>query len=252
MTDLSETSAGALLHVRAAGGSPFECNALPPDCEALPSFYPRLESLAAQLQFDTAVPGRLNTPTTLLSGFGESICVYRAGVQLLKDGAIGIMQPIKELTKQMMQGPSAIGNAAGRRLSTAPNCDPGDSYCLVKVSRSTRLYKFAIFPALYLHFWSLGSPPLVNPCEGKMEQRFTIPGLFSSFALQSSTFLAHTRDVVCARFTHLLAYAMVVQNEGGDCDPITPSLLVSVDAYGNINSVSELYLPPEQGSGAQP
>ena len=53
-----------------------------------------------------------------------------------------------------------------------PVCDvTTDRFCLATETRSSFKYRMLEFPALYLHFWSLGSPAAVNVCGPFMKRR---------------------------------------------------------------------------------
>lgn len=276
LDDLSKTTSGALLHAfDGTSSSPFSCQEKPIDCTDVPSFLPRLKSLSAQLVFDTSVPNRLNTPLTLYSGLGKSLCVFRTGSRYIEEGLQAMIGPLEQLTVRMKMGPTAVADAdgvaeeAGRRLQTvstpAPKCQPDDAYCLVTAPRGTVLYRSIFFPALYLHFFSLAAPAVIDPCSVAsenappgldtpvMQTRWTVPGLYSSYALQSSTFLRHrtvSRAVFqCPQYTHLLAYAWVLPP--GKCEKLHPSLLAAVDPWGGLKEVKEVYVPTRR-DGPQP
>eukprot|EP00964_Phaeocystis_antarctica_P083983 scaffold52888_cov70-Phaeocystis_antarctica.AAC.17 len=59
-----------------------------------------------------------------------------------------------------------------------PACD--DEFCLATVRRSTDIYRGILFPMQHLQFWDLSSPPLVNPCDGIMEMKWTVRALSAS------------------------------------------------------------------------
>ena len=206
LQDLSDTTVGALLKAAENGGSPFDCVDRPRDCPTIPTFHPRLEELRRQYEFDVEVPDRMNTPRTLLSGLGVGLCVYRTGMSFIERGIKKLVEPLKELTKSMSQGPSAVKDDSE---NLQPACDPDNTpKCILSTHRSTSIYRSVLFPAFYLHFWSLGSPPIINPCNGWMQHRFIVPGLFSEYALQSSTFLKHKWEYSlgifkCNVFTHI-------------------------------------------------
>ena len=50
-----------------------------------------------------------------------------------------------------------------------------------------------------LQFWDASSPPLINPCKGLMNMKWTVPGLLSKYSMQSETF--DSVNNVVRRFT---------------------------------------------------
>ena len=145
--------------------------------------------------------------------------------------------PLEGLVERYIQGPPGL-------KGETPQCDRSDRYCLGTVSRGTSIYRMTSFPIFYLHFWNLGTPPASSACRFIMSQRFTIPGLWSSLAMQSSTLLRHTVKyrgmAMCARYTHLLAYAPAVP---GGCTENYQSFLAPLDMYGRIHKVHPIMLP---------
>ena len=128
-------------------------------------------------------------------------------------------------------------------------CGATDKYCLAPKTRSTFAYKNRTFAANFLHFWSMSAPPMVSLCNEEMARRFTIPGLWSSFAMQSSSFLvADTANRValasrCPRYAHLLAYAPAVP---GGCTGAMQSFFASVGTHGGVHKVSPMEEPDGQ------
>ena len=149
----------------------------------------------------------------------------------------GFFQQRSELVELFIQGPSGL-------KGDVPACAEGDLYCMATVSRSTAPYRYASFPIFYLHFWSMGAPPTSNPCKFVMTTRFTIPGLWSSSALQSSTLLGHNvkmrGSAQCARYTHLLGYAPAVP---GGCTANYQSFLATADPQGMLHNLHQIFTP---------
>ena len=114
-----------------------------------------------------------------------------------------------------------------------------------------------MFPLGHLAFWDLSSPPLVDVCgESKikvkgvsdggktMEWKFIVPGLFSTYALQSSTFLerytVYRSAVECPYHDQLLTY-QPNETSGTSCGTSPKnSLLVRVDAFGVVQAVHDV------------
>ena len=112
-----------------------------------------------------------------------------------------------------------------------------------------------MFPLGHLAFWDLSSPPLLDVCGAgviatskmgakTMEWKFVIPGLFSTYALQSSTFLQRhvvRRDgVECPSYDQLLTY-QPNQTTGTTCGAMPKnSLLVRTDAFGIVQAVHDI------------
>ena len=248
LQDFSDTTVGALLKAAENGGSPFDCIDRPADCPAIPTFLPRLEEFHRQYAFDVEVPDRMNTPRTLLSGLGVGLCVYRTGMSYIEEGIKEMVAPLKEMTKTMSQGPSALDDEAE---NLPPACDEEKApFCILATHRSTSIYRSVLFPAFYLHFWSLGSPPILNPCGGLMQPKFIVPGLFSEYAMQSSTFLKHKWEYrllfKCNVFAHIMAFTYAVPQTSSsypECDTVVPTLIASVDPWGSVKAIHEIYAP---------
>jgi hypothetical protein len=73
-----------------------------------------------------------------------------------------------------------------------------------------------------------------------------IPGLFSTYALQSSTYLTrhvtYRGPVECPWYDHLLAYQPVI--DSSNCGLVyRQSLLVATDTAGEVLSVHEVFRP---------
>lgn len=141
---------------------------------------------------------------------------------------------------ELFQGPAALRGEVPACLSTDP-------YCLATVTRADILYKVLKFAAFYLHFFSLSAPALVSMCRSAMKQRFVIPGLFSAYSMQSSTFLEHDTLQIgtvlreqCERYTHLLGYA---PTGSLGCINDYQSFFTTVDVGGVIWNVHPISFP---------
>ena len=234
---MSYSATGALRHFNGATSPPFGCANVPLDCNAALGFSLQLESNAAELAWDVQrAPGQV-VPSTLLTGLGDGMCLFRSGGQHVVATLEGLTMPLEKLIELFVQGPAAI-------RGEAPQCAPGDTYCLATVTRANLPYRMISFPIFYLHFWSLGTPPPANPCKFVMAQRFTIPGLWSMSSMQSSALLEHGIQrrgfTTCSRYTHLLAYAPTVP---GGCTANYQSFLTTLDQAGMIHQVHPVLLP---------
>jgi len=74
-----------------------------------------------------------------------------------------------------------------------PACD--DEFCLATVRRSTDNYRGILFPMQHLQFWDLSSPPLVNPCDGIMEMKWTVRAPSTFFPMRHADFVGFCRCV---------------------------------------------------------
>ena len=74
------------------------------------------------------------------------------------------------------------------------------------------------------------------------ERRWTIPGLFSHYAMQSSSIMMHqsTWPIICERYAHLLAYKPLITS---GCEEPDQTLLVGIDMFGSVGSVSPVSYP---------
>ena len=102
-------------------------------------------------------PGEV-VPTVLLTGLGDGLCYLRAAGEQLRVDLNKHTQPLEKLIEFFVQGPAAL-------RGELPQCSEDDPYCLAVVPRANVLYRQLSFPIFYMHFWSLGTPPLANPCK---------------------------------------------------------------------------------------
>ena len=74
------------------------------------------------------------------------------------------------------------------------------------------------------------------------ERRWTIPGLFSHYTMESSAIMMHqsTWPIICERYAHLLAYKPLITS---GCEEPDQTLLVGVDMFGAVASVSPVSYP---------
>ena len=233
---LSESTTAALRRANEASAPPFECANVPQDCEAVSNSANPIDASAAELAYAQSLPGD-NVAVTLLTGVGDGTCFLRAGVEHVRQLLETLTQPLEKLVELFIQGPSAL-------KGDVPACEEDDLYCMATVSRSTAIYRYTTFPIFYLHFWSLGAPPTSNPCRFVMTTRFTIPGLWSSSAMQSSTLLGHNVKqrfaAQCARYTHLLGYAPAVP---GGCTASYQSFMATADPHGMVHTIHQIITP---------
>ena len=238
LKDLRAAIAATTQRAKKAPTEPFLCTTAPVDCtETLARELPLAESME-ELNYDRGSP-ELTTPLTLLTGLGDTTCLLRASGQSLFKALQEITLPLERLVEVLLQGPAAFSGEV-------PSCDPDDKYCLASNTRATLIYKLAMFPMFYLHFWSLGTPATM--CKGPpavkqgatMSLRFTIPGLWSSSAMQASTFLEHTSvsfGPTCEIYRHLLAYSPAAP---GGCTSNYQSFLASTDKWGRLHKVHQM------------
>ena len=244
LNELAESAAAALRRNADASAPPFECLNIPRDCAGVSSSTSLyvIDASAAELAYSQLLPHD-NVAITLLTGLGDGTCFLRAGATYLERDLASLTEPLEKLIELFINGPAALrGNM--------PACAEGDKYCLLTVSRASVVYRLISFPIFYLHFWSLSAPPVANPCKFVMSTRFTIPGLWSAAAMQSSTFLNHNVKTIlgvnrCPRYTHLLAYAPAVPGytAQGSCAGGYRSFLTSNDQYGMIHNVHPIVTP---------
>jgi hypothetical protein len=226
LKQMSYSAAGALRHYHRASAPPFRCVNVPLDCDASLGFVPQIEASAAELNWDRMRSLGDVVPMMLLTGLGDGICYLRVGADHVKAGLESLTEPLEKLIEFFLHGPAAL-------RGEAPQCAEGDAFCLATVPRANPIYRLLSFPIFYLHFWSLGTPPPANPCMFVMANRFTIPGLWSTSSMQSSTLLSQSFEYrgfnQCSRYTHLLAYAPSVP---GGCTASYVSFLATADQFG--------------------
>ena len=237
LREMSHSASGALRHFNGASSPPFGCINVPLTCDAAIGSALQVEAPAAELLWDMQRGAGQVVPNTLLTGLGNGLCFFRASAKHVQATLEGLTRPLEKLIEFFVQGPSAI-------RGEAPQCAADDAYCLATVTRANVLYRMIGFPIFYLHFWSLGTPPLANPCIHVSSSRFTIPGLWSMSSMQSSTLLEHGYTYrglnQCSRYTHLLAYAPAVP---GGCTASYQSFLTTLDPFGMIHKVHPIVLP---------
>ena len=99
------------------------------------------------------------------------------------------------------------------------SCPPQSTFCLTSVARASLLYRVTVFPAFYTHFWTLGAASKQCASLGAGASRFTIAGLYSSSALQSSAQLQHSRRlagaVECVQYTHVRSHSLLLRASSG-------------------------------------
>ena len=86
-------------------------------------------------------------------------------------------------------------------------CPPASTFCLTSVSRAGIAYRAVVFPAFYTHFWTIGAASRQCATLGGGATRFTIAGLYTASALQSSAQLQHQSPLFkafkCVQYTHV-------------------------------------------------
>ena len=212
------------------GTSPFECATPVESCERVVGREKSIMSEAAELAYATSLP-YANVAVTMLTGLGDGLCLLRTGSYHAYVMLESLTYPLEELVEVLTAGPSSV-------KGLMPMCREGDLFCLNKVSRSSIIHRFISFPLKYMHFMDLGgnamfmNPMLSGP---PTVRRFTIPGLWSKFSMQSSTFLnadwPRQGALKNMQFGSLLSFAPATP---GGCTPDYISLLVSTAPFGNI------------------
>ena len=167
-------------------------------------------------------------PASLLKALGGAVCMTRtaasSGQHMLANAADEIEDFLGALELGEWKEPRKVDCMA----------EAGETYfCLARVERSTKLYRNALFPVGHLQFWDMASPPLISappisgetqPCDKQFAFKFTVPGLTSSYTLQSSTILSikHTRWCSYIPTAHLLAYRPVDDVAAPNCSAALP------------------------------
>lgn len=215
---------------------PFDCRDVPQECADLSRFVGDADSLFLEFNLELSQDSS-QLPQTLLVALGQSLCTFQHGMTTFEGEITQFVDATEKNTRLLLQGPEAL------RGGDSPQCAHNDRFCLAEIQRSDITYRKLVFPLLFLQFWSLGAPPLgFDYCGTMMERRFTVPGLFSQYALQSSTFLQHvsTWPIVCERYTHLLAYVPMVS---AGCNLQESAFFASLDPFGAVAQVSPIILP---------
>ena len=187
-------------------------------------------------------------PAKLLSAFGGGVCFVRqvaTTIVSIVDSGVDKLQGFMDML--------AIGV-----WKDPPVVDCQGSYtCLVPVQRSTGLYRKFFFPVGHIQYWDLTAPALFDPCkmttslqsDGEMAFRFTVPGLISKYALQSSTFfkLQHT---TCGGFVprqYVLAYRPMEERAPPNCTAPDNQFLGCTDD-GGVRYTNHTYTCPGRAS----
>ena len=182
LRDLTGSAEAALRRASQATSDPFSCRDAPRACNEVPQLALPIAASHDELAYDMSTP-ELTIPVTLLTGIGDGICNFYGGAVAAHTSLTDMMPPLESLILKYLQGPAAL-------TGNAPSCKPGDRFCLTTALRSDFLYRQVTFGLFFIHFWSLSAPALRNVCGRTLKWRFTIPGLWSASAMQSSTFLA--------------------------------------------------------------
>ena len=240
MRDLSGSCGATLRRMSGATSDPWTCTEAPQYCSQVPPLALDIAASHDELVYDMSTP-ELTVPVTLLTGCGDAMCDFYGGIMAAHMSLSDLRQPMEDQILKYLQGPAALNK-------DTPQCKPGDRFCLTTAPRSEFLYRRIFFGLFYLHFWSLGSPAKINPCGQTLKWRFTIPGLWSAHAMQSSTYLAFNQVIKaliikCAQFSHLLAYAPAMP---GGCTDAYQSFFAGVDKNGQLSMVYPISLPSGQ------
>ena len=203
----------------------------------------------------------------LVGVFSKGVCFVQTAtnsvVQIVDDGLEKITDFVDSLEIGMWEDPPD------------PDCTGDEYYCLVPVERSSDIYRMFFFPVEHINFWDLTAPPLFNPCAdagerllagtGEMAFRWTVPGLVSKYAAQSSTFL-QLRHTTCNGMVpnlYVYGYRPMVERANPSCRFSAPefvgcssdwspayadttacvgraSLFAILDGYGNVLHKKEL------------
>ena len=237
MRDLGGSAEATLRRSSQATSDPWSCADAPRTCEEVPPLAMEIEASHDELLYDMSTP-ELTVPVTLLTGTGDAICDFYGGIKSAYDTLSAIRHPMEALILKYLQGPDALNG-------DTPACKPGDRFCLTTAARGDEMYRRITYSLFFLHFWSLCSPPKYNLCGTHLKWRFTIPGLWSAVAMQTSTFLAFRQKtekfvIKCAQFLHLLAYSPAVP---GGCTDMYQSFFAGIDMAGNLAIVYPISLP---------
>ena len=215
-----------------------DCVEGPDSIPAFLGFDAAIRDAHTQLEYEKSTPNVL-VPISIISGLGRAACYTAKGGMLLRQDMGTMVPPLQAEARSLSQG----------KPKFLPVCPQSDKYCLAIIARGPVLYRLVIFPVVFMHFWSLGQRPLADPCThlGHFAiNRFTAPGLYSRYAMQSATFLEHSlfnAGVVCNAYTHLLGYASALGRD--DCDTELRSFLATTDQLGTITRV----YPTDKPSG---
>ena len=244
LVELSQSTSAALLHAADAPSEPFACVSVPEFLDEIPLFASQVNTYAGELSYSQSVyvsTGQ-NVPVTFLSGIGDGTCFLRTGLSLVQAGLKTLTQPLEELIELFIQGPLVL------RGDTIPSCPEEDTFCLRTFTRSDAIYRMITFPLFYLEFWSMSAPAISSSCKFLMSQRFTIPGLFTSSALQSSTLFDHqsvTKLLIfqCSRYTHIAGYAPALP---GGCTSSYWSFFATFEPFGFVHTIYKIYTPERE------
>ena len=199
-------------------------------------------------------------PAKLLSAFGGGVCFIRrtaaTAVHYADQGVDMLQTFMNALEIGLWKDPPVV------------DCQ-GSYTCLMPVRRATRLYYDFFFPVSHIFFWDLTKAPMISTRDTP-NYRFTVPGLVSKYALQSSTIfkLLHTQLAGMVPETYVLAYRPMEERAPPNCtvgkqtflgcdvpDTIDgmsnvsfackgrASLLSIVDQHGTVLRSKELLLP---------
>lgn len=212
----------------------------------LPEAWPELRSdvLAlgdsfSDLADGLSVQSLMGLPGAILNGLTGSVCMVRRGSHTVTVMATRyVINPINRIVDML-----AIGT-----WGAAPRVPCTTDYCLEVVTKATPLYKSLFFFLKYMVFWDPSGPPLFDPCGETMGWKFTVPGLMSSYALQSSTFLrrytSYTDEFIeCPWHDHVLGYQSFSAGIGQRQMRQRPSVLVQTDTFGAIMAIDSLEEP---------
>jgi hypothetical protein len=136
---------------------------------------------------------------------------------------------------------NTIGLSIGGKPRPSEDKSCGAEVCLGIHERSLGSYREWIFPMQYTRFWDIASPPIVNVFNRK--HRFTLPGLYSTYAVRSATFLV---KAFYDNTVHHEKFLVAMCAEGSGVERGLPSLFVVLNKDGSIMSVIELEHNPDK------
>lgn len=263
-----------------------DCNAAYPPSHVLSvlqTTWQDIRGFAAELSDGVQIGEIAAIPAHLLKAFGGAVCFTKmaaASAMFYVDEGVDLVHTF--LTAL------SLGDWAE---PSPPDCSVLPShfryFCLVPKRRSTDFYRAFRFPVGHIQFWDLTSPPLFNVATmtaldggdgGEMAFKFTIPGLVSKYALQSSTFL-QIEHTVLGGFVprrYVLGYRPMEGRAPIGCNSTDyssrrndtfmgceatnttnrcrivgrASLLATTDGFGAVNAVHEIYVNGDPYSGS--
>ena len=203
-----------------------------------------------------SVSAVMGIPSQLMAGLQQAFCMLlKLGPTLTYQIQTYVVDPVQIFLERL---------AVGQWGAPVRTCNA--DHCLDVAQRSTGLYRSLMFILRNIQFHDLSAPALVEPCGGgmlsgntfasaDMAWKFTIPGLMSTYALQSSTLLERfTRyidsqyaAIECASYNHILAYTPVPTGNCGGTP--TNSILVVTNPFGSVLHTHDMMVDDDDGEG---